>query len=433
MVCRIKRKKIYLFLFIILISQYLSKQDYQTFNLVIKEKDGEEDLDIMHYENDIDKICQKWIPSLFTPVLIVSSNIQTPDTIIKKINANIPVLSPKEKFSINIYEYNFLQKYNVLLGKIQFFYKVDECYLGLSTKNSSFENTSNTEFLLNQLVKNGDIPEKKISFDIWSINEKPIKSNLYIGNSHENFISKNDDAIIGYCKPKKSDLYWGCTFNGILFNNKILDLTKKDTKDENYTIYFSTENYDIVLPLSLESKIKDFIGQLCTYNLEDHDLEEYYFTCDSLFIERDYEEIKLLGDSMNITIEIDNKKRFYTDDNEKQHKTRIKYEDIEYFIFPLIMFKNFHIQFDAEKDLINFYTTNSSILEPVKPKDNKKGSSKGLTVFLIILIILLILGLAYGVFWLLRKRRGSIEQKINKYNKFEDEEDFQNINEKRVF
>ena len=98
------------------------------------------------------------------------------------------------------------------------------------------------------------------------------------------------------------------------------------------------------------------------------------------------------------------------------------------------MFKNFHIQFDAENNLISFYTTNTSILtlKNIRDDDDKESSS-GLIIFLIILIILIVLGLVLGVFCFLKRRRGSLEKNINKYNKFEDEENFQSLNEQRVF
>ena len=72
--------------------------------------------------------------------------------------------------------------------------------------------------------------------------------------------------------------------------------------------------------------------------------------------------IKLIDDNMNITLEIDNTHRFTTS-NQERNKTRIRFEEIDYFIFPLIMFKNFLIQFDAENDVISFYITNFSILQ----------------------------------------------------------------------
>ena len=99
------------------------------------------------------------------------------------------------------------------------------------------------------------------------------------------------------------------------------------------------------------------------------------------------------------------------------------------------MFKNFHVQFDDENDLIKFYTTNQSILQIYGKNEKKDNDSKGNVgkAFLIIFIILLIVALLVIAFWLIKKRKGKVEKSINKYNKFEDEDNFQNMNDKRVF
>ena len=139
---------------------------------------------------------------------------------------------------------------------------------------------------------------------------------------------------------------------------------------------------------------------------------------------------------MIITIEIDNKIRYNNKDNE--YKTRIKFEDINYFILPLIVFKNFDIQFNAQDNIISFYTTDESILELKKkndnnpiPKEEEEPSNAGI-IILVIFIVILILVLLFGIFWFLKRRRNS-ESNINKYNKFEDEENFQDMNDKKVF
>ena len=54
-------------------------------------------------------------------------------------------------------------------------------------------------------------------------------------------------------------------------------------------------------------------------------------------------------------------------------------------------------------------------------------------MLLIIFLILLTLALGLGIFWFIKQKRASVEKNINKYNKFEDEDNFQDLNEKRVF
>lgn len=117
---------------------------------------------------------------------------------------------------------------------------------------------------------------------------------------------------------------------------------------------------------------------------------------------------------MNITIEIDNGYRFYLNNEDNEEIINIQFSDIEYIILPLIMFKNFHIQFDAEKNLISFYTNDYSILEVKKENENNsnnKGFSIGLIILIIIIIILVILIVGYFIFRFLRKNKNQTSEK----------------------
>ena len=136
---------------------------------------------------------------------------------------------------------------------------------------------------------------------------------------------------------------------------------------------------------------------------------------------------------MNITVEIDYSFNYSKNADIPKDKTRIRFESNDYIIFPLMMFKRFDIEFNANNKMISFYTKNSSILEvPEKPK--KPSSSSVLTVFLVILIILIVIAGAVGIYFLVKKKfKRNIESDINKFSRFDDDEDFQNINEKRVF
>ena len=96
---------------------------------------------------------------------------------------------------------------------------------------------------------------------------------------------------------------------------------------------------------------------------------------------------------------------------------------------PLSVFKKFHLQFDAEKRLINFYANDSDILQ-VKEKEKNGSSSSG--IIITILIILIVLVLCLGGYWFYKKKRNT-EKNINNFSKFEDEEDYQKIKEKKVF
>ena len=94
-------------------------------------------------------------------------------------------------------------------------------------------------------------------------------------------------------------------------------------------------------------------------------------------------------------------------------------------IFPLAMFKNFHVQLDVEKRVISFYSNDTNILE-IKEKaflDPKDNNTDGFYTWLIIFIIsgiLLILGCIYYFFYYKKKYLNF--EKFNKYSKYEDEE-----------
>ena len=220
-------------------------------------------------------------------------------------------------------------------------------------------------------------------------------------------------------------------------NENIVDLKDKD--NNTYKIYFSTENYNITFPESFsDAFFYNLTNEQCKNNSDISENIESYVACINLLDENQYIPIKLISKDMNITIEIDSQKRF--NDNRPSDKTYIRYQKVDYFILPLIMFKNFHIQFDAKNDTIKFYTEEKDILEvpdEEEEEEDKKpnnNSSKVGVVFLTIFIIILIIGLAYGVFWLIRKRKGSVEKNINKYNKFDEDDNYQNLSEQnKVF
>ena len=96
-----------------------------------------------------------------------------------------------------------------------------------------------------------------------------------------------------------------------------------------------------------------------------------------------------MSKDINITLELDKFNRYYTESNDDNERINLILSDeIHFIIFPLIMFKQFHVQFDAEKKVINFYTKNSSLLQVKKENHetskNEEGSSSGLTTFLVI-------------------------------------------------
>ena len=329
--------------------------------------------------------------------------------------AKVPALSLTEELDVELYFTELLEDLNVTLGIIRFFSLTKltgNCYLGLSNKIGDFS-LNNDSILIYKLEKQGKY-RNIFSFDKWDINKKEITQNFYIGYAHSDFTLKNDnDGIIGECDVNKDYKYWGCSFSYMIINNNTIGLTKSN--DELYKIYLSSENHNIIFPKSFFERFNNSTEGKCSYNPDNPSLDNFFLTCEDLFNSENYISLQLVSEDMEITIEIDNKYKYSSGDFDIQNMTRIRFEEkSEDFIFPLIMFKNFHIQFDAENNKIKFYTKNSTLLKDKRKKKNdNKNSSNAATVFLMIFIIILILAIAFGVFWFIRKRKNSLEKNIN--------------------
>ena len=219
----------------------------------------------------------------------------------------------------------------------------------------------------------------------------------------------------------------------MILNNKIINLER--TKDNKlYKIYLTTENYDITFPRELinETTIGELFDNKCEYNRLNR-----YFVCNNFFNGNEYIPLKLISNDMNITLELDNFHRYYSNNDNNKEIIKINFVgDNDYIIFPLIMFKKFHVQFDAEKKVINFYTTDNSIIsikEEKKPTNNEDSSSSTssyiLTIILVILIILFILGIGFGIFILIRKRKSNFEKDINNIDKIKVEDEYKKMDD----
>ena len=327
---------------------------------------SEDKLDYFFIKIDDFNICEKWVPSLINPLLLLSYNKNTEG--MKGVSSeqyplNIPAIY-QSPFEINLYFYTEL---NLILAKPRFF-EDERCFLGLSSNYGDYNDIlSDYKILLDLLKNNSKIDKKIFSFKKWIINENSINTGLYLGDEHEYF-SKPIDGIIGSCEHNVNDLYWGCFFKGMLFNNEYTELVNDE--GEYYKAYFYSEDYTIIFPKAFQQKFDIITNYSCSSTEEE--LYNFGIVCQNLFDEKNYTTIKLISDEMNITVEIDNVARFIKNDFNPTF-TRIKYvEDINYFVFPLIMFKQFFIQFDAENNLTSFYTNDSSILEVKIDKKKRK-------------------------------------------------------------
>ena len=425
------KQDIILLLIIQLINRIFSQKNY-TFNMEGQAINS--NLEILTL--NIDQFNCPMIPSFFFPIALVKSGHSSKGLI--HITNGIAIYNKLLDKTIEGTLYQELENMKLFVSIESS--NLKECYFGLSLSNS--EDLDDLYINLNEL-KNNDIIEHKIfSFDKWEqiTNDNiTIKSYFYLGFNHEDFIFKNG-SIIGSCDILINDSYWGCYFNELSLNNKTILL--KNGTEYSYKIYFVSETYNIQFPYNLLGEIINSTDNICSTKYNDKGTE--YLICDeNFFKEKKYFDITLKTSEMNITIQVDGSTRYINNIKENEDEkisTKLLFPEDDNWkdtiILPLIMFKNFHVQFNEEKGKVYFYTTDPDILQ-VKEKESKKESdsssgSSGLTIFLVILIIIIAIALGFGIFYFIKKRKNT-ENDINKFNKFEDEEDFKAMDEKRVF
>ena len=373
--------------------------------------------------------CQQWTPSLFNPTLLIPKNNEiTKGTPMQSIDFSIkfPFINKNKIIPVKPYEGvpSIIDNYEDILLK-SLGSEVSLCYFGISPGINIYKNLNKEHNTLNNLKTKGKIKERIFSFTKWDIKASPPTSKLYLGESHNIFNS--NEGTIGICKSYLNDSLWGCSFKEMIINN--INIPLKNETQSLYKIYFSSEIQDLYFPNSYEKMFKELLKDYsCFLNISN------YLQCKNLFNSSNYVSLQLTEENEKFIIkgQVDNLARFNnTDDNIQKDMARIRFEDIDYIILPLMVFKEFHVQFDAENSLISFYTENSEILQ-VKEKGKNKSSSIG-TVLIIILIILVVLGLIFGAYWFFIKRRKSVETNINTFSKFEDEDSYNNLNGKKVF
>ena len=413
--------KKYLFLIFIVIN-ISSETTYLEYDL-ISNKPYLNPLSIISKDNK----CQIYIPSLFNPIPLIKNGIYEETT---SLHQDVIISNPiMERIQYDIYQ-GSLTDYNIdIIFGIRRDTDTDICYFGLSSGLQESVDLKDKNNTLEYLKINNQIDEKKFSIDKWDLNlldQNMIKSKLYLGYSHKDFNSQNK-KYIGTCENIKEDTFWGCYFKQMIFNNFIIPLKKSE--EEDYKIFFSSEDYTIKFPESFINTFLKDSNSSCTF-----DSLNSKTICKNEFKEDLFIPLTLSNDNMDITLEIDSSKRFDSDKDQESIDMIFDVE-IDYIIFPLKMFKNFHIQFDADNNIIKFYSTNKNILH-VKIKDEpqqENNSSSALTVFLVILIIILLLGLGFGILFFIKKRRNGKSEEINKFTKFEDEDDFKNMQEKKIY
>ena len=410
----IRTKMIY-FLFICLIS--LSQSSIK---IKLQSEITEDELYPMEIKYDY--ICQTWMPSLFNPFLIISdSTIENYGLVFKKKISLSNLYFQGISFKCDVSELFFKSQYTTYVAQCAFTNNANHgnCFFGLShsvPKSTIGLDINDTNIdILNQKKY---IDEKIFSFSKWQINDDLVTSELLIGDSHLNY---KDSGYIGICNVT-DESYWRCDFENLTFYDYTIPLRKDDKTL--YQIYLTTESNTISFPSEFKTILKTASKEKCKSTLFGGD---YFLDCENAD-NVDYIPLKISTSEMNITAEIDFFDRFRQKTKGPKTKTRIQFSHEEYIIFPMMMFKQFDVEFNAEKKAISFFTTNSSILETPIPPVKK---SNVLKILLIILIIIIVLAAGFGIFLLIRyfkRRRGtSLEYKISACNKYED--DFNSINQ----
>ena len=334
---------------------------YKEIELKLPKDKNDYDLPLYIEANDS---CSKWIPALFSSISIINNEISTIGyygTSFGIIYKNLHSIKyNKNPLNAIIYKndiFNFSEIYvaktNVLWPKY--------CLFGLDYSEvlSEKQNLNSIKNLIPQ-----QIDKFIFSFGKWDLSKKDyIYSKLYIGDSHENFLGD-----VGSCNIQNETNYYGCIFNDFIFLNETYSLINENNKP--YIIYFSSEFNKIYFANNFKNKIKN-----C--HLEYNFIPE--FICEELK-NKDNISLKLRNDNMNITLEVDRIDRFNLFYSFPDGTTNILFHDFDYIIFPLIMFKNFHIQFDAEKKIISFFTNDTNILE-LKKESNSDNISTILIIF----------------------------------------------------
>ena len=410
-----KRKNNFFHLIILTLCISSINTKYKEIELKLKKGPGT-DYDLPLYIETNDS-CTKWVPALFSPILIINNGINSENYTLTSFQIKVQnpdsIKENKNAMNMEVFSYNIsiFNEINIAKSKSKW---PSFCRFGLDY-SEVLSGKKDLNAIKNLIPKQLD--KNIFSFGKWDLNNKDfIYSKFYIGDSHENFLED-----VGTCNIQNETGYYGCIFNDFIFSTETYSLINENN-NKSYIIYFSSEFNKIYFPKSFEKKIKNCKTE-----------NEYFpeFICEDLK-NKDYMPLILRNDNMNITLEVDKINRFYNYLYVSEGSSNIIFHEYEYFIFPLTMLKNFHTQFDVEKKIISFYTDDISILEIKRKKSNKsdetekpknEGISTGLLVVLIILGILLILGIGYGGFLIYKKKYPNMEEKFNKYSRFNDESD----------
>ena len=288
--------------------------------------------------------------------------------------------------------------------------------LGLSyslSNNVNSKGFEKSETTLELLKENLSV-KKIFSIKPWTkttfLRKSKFSSQLLIGEQHDDF---SDTQNVGSCPIANEDSpFWNCHFSQMTINNLNFSLINEKT-EKPYEVRFIVESEKIVFPKKFKNLIAvsySATGSKCYTDSTTKNTE--LLLCEKMTEDDDNTiPIKFLNaeENMQIRGEIDNENTLanWGSDITSAFPTNIYFNDTDYIVMPLIVFKQFHVLFDAENKKISFFSEDKSLLKLIEKKQEEKEKEETdnlsyfknhiFTTILIIAIFCLVIGLMVSV------------------------------------
>ena len=266
-----------------------------------------------------------------------------------------------------------------------------------------------------ELLKENLSIKKIFSIKPWERTEYAQKSKfsstLYLGEQHSDF---SDTSNVGSCQIANTESpFWNCQFSQMMINTRNISLTNEKTEDL-YEVRFIIESKKIVFPKTLKKSIEVIYSSTGSKCYTDSSIKSTDLLLCQQMTETDENTIPIsflnADGTMKITGEIDNENLLsnWGSSITTAFPTNIYFDDIDYIIMPLTVFKQFHVLFDAENNKISFFSEDKSLLKLIEKKeDGGDGENETdnlayfknhiFTTILIIAIVCLVVGLMVSI------------------------------------
>ena len=264
-----------------------------------------------------------------------------------------------------------------------------------------------------ELFKNNLSIKKIFSIKQWTRTlyafKSKFSSTLCLGEQHSDF---SDTDNVGNCPIANTDSpFWNCQFSQMTLNNKNFSLINPTT-EKLYEVRFIIESKKIVFPTRFKNLIAvqySSTGSECYIDTTTKKTE--LLLCKQM-TEDDEDTIPIRFLNANGTVqlkgEIDNENYLSDWTDVSPFPTNIYFDNIDYIVMPLLVFKKFHVLFDGENNKISFFSEDKSLLKLIEQKEEKKETEDEtdnleyfknhiFTTILIIAIVCLVIGLMVSI------------------------------------